>query len=81
VILDQKRLESLNVNGLDLVLLLMNVTVEIVAATSASSQDADENLIKIANGLEGFARRVKETRTQFLISELARALISTESAS
>ena len=81
MILDQKRLESIYVNGLDLVLLLMNVTIEIVAVTSPSSQAADENLIKIANGLEGFSRRVTETRAQLIIGELARALIATERGS
>jgi hypothetical protein len=81
VILDQKKLESINVNGLDLVLLLMNLTIEIVASTSSSPKVADENLIKVANGLEDFSRRMTQTKAQFLVRELARALIATERSS
>ena len=76
--LDRARLEGMNVNGLDFVLLLMNLTIELVAAMSPSAQVTDDRLVDLANKLDGFARKITEPRTKLLTTQLAVALMSTE---
>jgi hypothetical protein len=77
-ILDAKRLAAININGMDLVLLLMSLTIEIVSATSPNDKASDDSLIEIANKVEGFARQVTDERHKFLMTQFARALIGTE---
>jgi hypothetical protein len=79
--LDHEKLEAININGMDLVLLLLNLTIELVANSAATTKIADERLTDLANSLEGFARKVTEPRTKLLITQLAHGLISTERTS
>jgi hypothetical protein len=79
--LDQKQLESLTMNGFDVIVLMMTLTIEIVASVSATDREADERLINLANKLEGSARNLTEPRTKFLMTQLAHALIATERSS
>ena len=76
--LERERLEALNVNGLDLVLFAMNLTIELVAAHAASPKEADERLIDVANKLEGMAREITEPRMRLLVEQFSHALIATE---
>lgn len=76
--LDHEKLESITMNGKDAVLLLLNLTIEIVTAVSPSEKDSENRLIDIANRLEGFARKVGHTQTGFLMGQLSHALIATE---
>jgi hypothetical protein len=75
--LDRDRLESLNVNGLDVVLLLTHIAIETVGAT-APHGSADQRLTDIANRLDDCARQSTEPRMKFLLGQLAAALIATE---
>jgi hypothetical protein len=76
--LDRKRLESITINGLDVVLLMMHMTIEIVAAISPTSKDTDQRLTDIANHIDGAARKIVEPRMHFLMTQFAIGLIATE---
>jgi len=71
-------LDEITISGLDFVLLTMNLTVEIVTALSATSEEADERLISVANQLQRFAREAPEERLGFVLGQLATALMATE---
>ena len=79
--LDREKLEAMNINGLDLVLMLMNLTIETVASISPDGEILDQRLTQIANSLEDFSRKVTEPRMKLLARQLAHALIATERAS
>lgn len=76
--MDRAQLEGLTIDGMDLVLLLLNVTVEIVSAVSPTKNSTENRLIDVANKLEGFAKEITEPRLKLLMTELAHALIATE---
>jgi hypothetical protein len=76
--MEREQLESMTVNGLDLVLLMLNSIIQMVACVSPTDKAADERLITLANKLEEFAGEVKEPRMKLLMTELAHALIATE---
>lgn len=77
--LDIEKLKSVQINGLDVVLLLVNLTVEIVAVLSPSGDDTSEqNIVDIANRMDDFAQRVPDPRMNFLFTQVARGLIATE---
>jgi hypothetical protein len=76
--LDRQRLEAMTINGLDAVILLLNLTIEIVSTVSPSSKETDERLIDLANSLHSFARNVTEPRMNLLMTQLATGLIATE---
>jgi hypothetical protein len=76
--LDRHRLESLNVNGLDLILLLMHMMLEVVGSASPTGKDTDDRLTDIANRLDDIARQITEPRMKFLVGQLAVGLIATE---
>jgi hypothetical protein len=78
--LNRAELEALTVNGLDVVLLMLHVTVELAAAISRTSKEADNRLIDVANRLDTTARGLTEPRIKLLVEQVARALITTESA-
>lgn len=75
---DQRELESTAINGLDLVLMLMNVTTEIVASMSPDQEIIEARLTQIANNLDGLARQLDNPRQKFLMAKLAHVLIATE---
>ena len=79
--LDQKQLEAIKINGMDLVSLLLNLTIEMVSNSSPSTKVTDERLTDLANNLEGFARKITEPRTKLLMTQLAHGLIATERSS
>jgi hypothetical protein len=76
--LDKTQLKSVTINGLDAILLLMNLTIEIVSAVSPTDKDAEQHLTDIANRLDGFARELPESRMKFLMGQLAIAIIASE---
>lgn len=78
MILDQEKLTAIDVNGLDLVLLLLNLTIEVVANGSADPAEADQRLTDLANKIDEFARKATEPRTKLLMSQLALGLMGTE---
>jgi hypothetical protein len=79
--LDRERLEAMNINGLDLVLMLMNLTIETIAAISPDGEMVDQRLTQIANHLDDFSRKLTEPRMKLLVQQLARGLIATERTS
>jgi hypothetical protein len=72
-------LAAIHINGADLILLLTNLTIEIVNSMAPSGTEADHRLIELANGIEAFARDVSEPRARLLLTGLARGLMATES--
>jgi len=73
-----EELEEITITGLDFVLLTMNLTVEIVTALSATSKEAEQRLISVANQLQSFARDAPDKRLGFVLGQLASALMATE---
>ena len=68
-------LRNLNINGLDLVLLLSTLTLEIAAELPG---DAEDTVAAIANRLDNFAKGITDPRMNLIITQLARYLIAVE---
>jgi len=78
MILEQERLKAITINGLDAVLVLINLSIEIISAVSPTDEEAENRLTDLANKLEGFARLITDPRMNLLMKEIARGLIATE---
>ena len=74
-VLDSEGLRNLNINGLDLVLLLSTLTLEIAAELPG---DAEDTVAAIANRLDNFAKGITDPRMNLIITQLARYLIAVE---
>jgi hypothetical protein len=74
-------LKAIHINGVDLIVLLTNLAIEIINSTTATAREADQRLIDLANSIEGFARDVSEPRAKLLMTGLAHGLMATETAS
>jgi hypothetical protein len=74
-VLDSDGLRNLNINGLDLVLLLSTLTLEIAAELTG---DAEDTVAAIANRLDNFAKGITDPRMNLIIAQLARYLIAVE---
>ena len=78
MVLETERLKSISINGLDAILLLVNLTVEIVAVGAPTKQDAEDRLTTLSNRLDNVARGVSDPQMNFLMTQLAYAIIATE---
>jgi hypothetical protein len=77
-IIDKESLEAININGFDLVMFALNLTVETVSVLSKSSEETEQRLTDLANGLHTFAGRVPEPKLAIVLAQLAKGLIGTE---
>jgi hypothetical protein len=74
-VLNSEELRKININGLDFVLVLTMLTLEISAAIPGN---AEGRVAAIANRFDDFAKGINDARMRLIISELVRSLIATE---
>jgi hypothetical protein len=75
-VLDSDDLKKIQIDGLDLVLVLSLLTLEIAAEISPA--DAQGAVAAIANRIDTFAKGIPEPRMNLIFSQLARFLIAAE---
>jgi hypothetical protein len=75
-VLDSDELRKIKIDGLDLVLILSMLTLEIAAEISPS--DAQGAVAAIANRVGTFAKGIPDKRMNLIFSQLSRSLIAAE---
>jgi hypothetical protein len=74
-VLESDELKKIQVNGLDLVLILSNLTLEIAGEIPG---DAQSTVAAIANRIDTMAKGMTDPRLNLLLAQFARCLIATE---
>ena len=79
-VLDSDGLRNIKIDGLDLVVILTMLTLEVAKefANKELPGDAEGRVAAIANRLDTFAKGIPEPRMNLIFAQLARYLIATE---